>query len=154
MLCNEVINLTTLLSEGGRDPLQNCFQIISPKKSFLVISKSREEKYQWMSAIMTAIDEEVKRKQTLARKEKTVRNLPWCTCRSSRIGSTNGTQTISQDTGGFEAPVWVQDKDATHCFKCHDEFTFVNRRVRSQKNILICIFEERLATSDKKIIST
>eukprot|EP01102_Stenamoeba_stenopodia_P014614 TRINITY_DN4877_c0_g1_i1.p1 TRINITY_DN4877_c0_g1~~TRINITY_DN4877_c0_g1_i1.p1 ORF type:complete len:794 (-),score=150.51 TRINITY_DN4877_c0_g1_i1:107-2488(-) len=89
--------------EGGRDPLQNCFQIISPKKSFTVIAKSKEEKYQWMSAIMTAIDEEVRRKQTLARKEKTF-------------------------DAGFEAPVWVQDKDATHCFKCHDEFTFVNRR--------------------------
>lgn len=100
------LRLQDVPDSGGRDPITNAFQMINQKKSFIVIAKSKEEKYEWMGAIMSAIDEEVRRKQTLNRKQD------------------------NTDASGFvfEAPLWVQDKDATHCFKCHDEFTFVNRR--------------------------
>lgn len=95
---HRVIPLKTarLVRDGHKSPLSFCLQ--SPKKSFIIICLTPEQKNMWCNAIDSAILE------------------------LSKLGSSN------DKAQQLLAPVWQGDEETKLCFNCKSEFTFFKRK--------------------------
>eukprot|EP01103_Thecamoeba_quadrilineata_P000487 TRINITY_DN1041_c0_g1_i1.p1 TRINITY_DN1041_c0_g1~~TRINITY_DN1041_c0_g1_i1.p1 ORF type:complete len:864 (+),score=169.79 TRINITY_DN1041_c0_g1_i1:34-2625(+) len=94
-----------------KEGMQYGFQMGSPKKTFIVLAATKEEKVDWMLLLQKTIDSLQARFRTLKKHENSANEAG-----SAIAGS------------GFQAPLWVPDKDAANCFICRDDFSFVHRR--------------------------
>jgi len=100
---HRVIELKTarLVRDGHRSPLAFCLQ--SPRKSFIIICISAEQKDKWCKSIQNAIDD-----------------LSMLTAPFDDEGG-------GRDSGVL-APVWQHDEEMKGCFSCSSEFTWYKRR--------------------------
>jgi len=92
------------------EAVQNCFYLISHRKSFKVFAESREIRESWMKAINEAADARRKNQKTL-RVETDQKNTDQLEWRQSYL-----------------APVWIPDSDVDRCMICKSEFNVVKRR--------------------------
>jgi len=84
---------------------ENTFQIQGTEKSFLAIALTPKEKSEWMTALNSAIEEEIKRRGALSQLKETTEL----------------------------APVWVPDLDVTNCPVCDLLFTVIHRKHHCRK---------------------
>ncbi len=91
------------------ETMKNGLQICSPKKSFIVLFSSPEEKQEWRNDFDGALQREKSKRDTFRVHAKTVSEADF---RKSTI-----------------APVWQPDVEAPRCTLCTKSFTVVNRRV-------------------------
>ncbi len=92
--------------------VQHAFQIVGPKKSFVVLAPAAADKVAWMLAIADAVAAwKASRAQLLQRQQH---------------GHAPAAGAAGQEAA--EAPVWIPDADAKACAVCAAEFTFFTRR--------------------------
>lgn len=89
---------------------QNEFSVYTTKRSFILSASSPEEREEWISALNTAIQDNIHRKS------------------SFHIPKKEGSQSSSSSELGREAPVWIPDQRVTMCQLCTSGFTFTHRR--------------------------
>ncbi|KAH9363544.1 hypothetical protein HPB48_005923 [Haemaphysalis longicornis] len=85
---------------------QNEFSVYTTKRSFILSASSPEEREEWISALNTAIQDNIHRKSSFH----------------------EGSQSSSSSELGREAPVWIPDQRVTMCQLCTSGFTFTHRR--------------------------
>ncbi|XP_077546989.1 uncharacterized protein LOC144159399 isoform X3 [Haemaphysalis longicornis] len=89
---------------------QNEFSVYTTKRSFILSASSPEEREEWISALNTAIQDNIHRKS------------------SFHVQKKEGSQSSSSSELGREAPVWIPDQRVTMCQLCTSGFTFTHRR--------------------------
>lgn len=89
---------------------QNEFSVYTTKRSFILSASSPEEREEWISALNSAIQDNIHRKS------------------SFHVLKKEGSQSSSSSELGREAPVWIPDQRVTMCQLCTSGFTFTHRR--------------------------
>lgn len=107
------------------------FRIFSPARSFIVRAKNEEERQDWYSSLLSAIEDNAKRRKTFMPKDATEtkpQNLNALPRDSSlQVSDTNPTSPASFILGE-EYPIWIPDERVTMCQVCTAEFTLTFRR--------------------------
>lgn len=89
--------------------MPNAFEIITPKKSFVVFADSALDKQAWIEEFNNVIEQQL------------IKNAKSPIIRKQRVDTEN------------LAPVWIHDKDALECMICNKSFTLLNRRHHCRK---------------------
>ncbi|CAG8726080.1 67_t:CDS:10, partial [Acaulospora morrowiae] len=103
-----------VLGADDIDDEKNAFQILSPRKSFIVYADTPKDKDSWISVIRETKDEYLSAKRTLK-----IDGSSWLERKDSHK---------KRVVESYHAPLWVPDSKADRCMNCSEEFTIFRRK--------------------------
>ncbi|TPX43839.1 hypothetical protein SeMB42_g04565 [Synchytrium endobioticum] len=92
------------------DTIKNCFQLISPGKSYAFYTDTEAQKLQWVGIISRAIKECKSNQKTIV---------------TERDAMSKQKRTLMAD---YKAPIWIPDDQASSCMQCKEEFSIFRRK--------------------------
>jgi hypothetical protein len=113
------------IAEGlsiGESTRERAFQIITPKKSFLVIAADNHKRADWIRALQSVVKRDAARKADAERLAKAA---------AAAVAAAAADADDDDDDDAVDsvaAPVWVADKERANCMLCHRRFTKLTTR--------------------------
>jgi WD40 repeat protein len=137
-----------MLADGlqiGESTRERAFQIITPKKSFVVIAADNHKRADWIRALQGAIQREAARKNALELEaaaaaaaslaaQAAAAAAVAAAAAAAAAAALGGSETASAgaataaSSGSVSAPVWVSDKERSDCMLCQRRFTKLTTR--------------------------